>query len=185
MGYLKRSSQIKDEILRVIWWLISVSWWGYRKCGPICIICKPTASVKDSIPPWSIYLGPYPGKRSPSGRITLEHWFMHTTAPGIHLQGSVPTCSCSGDNLIFPLMSCLVWLHAQSQSQTCPSLFRKSGSTPGGLRRRLRHFRPKKCNDTNEIMISEAGSSLGGWGHGSCPCNHLQRLPQNTRSVGK
>ena len=36
--------------------------------------------------------------------------------------------------------SCLVWLHAPSQSQTYPSLFRKSGSAPSGLRR-LRCFR--------------------------------------------
>ena len=50
-------------------------------------------------------------------------------------------------------MSCLVWFHVQSQSQTHPRLYRKSGSAPGGLRKRLRHFRPKKHNGTSETMI--------------------------------
>ena len=166
MGYPKRSSQIKDEISRVSWWLTSVNWWGHGKCRPFSTIHKPMASVKDSIPPWSICLGPYPRKRSPSGRITLECWFMCTIAPRIQLQASAPTFSCLGVKFIFPSTSCLVWLHTQSQSQTCPSLFRKSGSTPSGFRRRLRHFRPKKCNDTNEIIISKVGQQpwrLGTW----------------------
>ena len=124
------------------------------------------ASVKDSIPPLSICLGPYPRKRSQSGRITLECWFMCTTAPGIQVHGSAPTFSHLGDNLIFPLMSCLVWLHTQSQSQTHPSLFRKSGSAHSGLKKRLRHIRPKKHNDTNETILSEVGQQpwkLGTW----------------------
>ena len=102
-------------------------------------------------------VGTLPKEKKSSGRITLEHWFMHTTAPGIQLQGLAPTSSCLGDDLIFPLTSYLVWFNAQSQSQTHPSLFRKSGSAPSGLRKRLRHFRPKKHNDTNETMISMVG----------------------------
>ena len=166
LGYPKRSSWIMDETLKVSWWLTSVSWWGHGKCGPAHTICKPMASVKDSIPPWLICLGPYPRKRNQSGRITLECWFMCTTAPEIQLQGSAPTFSCLGDNLISSSTSCLVWLHAQSWNQTHPSLYRKSGSTPGGLRKRLRHFRPKKGNDISATMISEVGQQpwkLGTW----------------------
>ena len=85
---------------------------------------------------------------------TLVHVYNCTW---IQLQGSAPAFSGLGGNLVFPLMSHLVWLHAQSQSQTCPSVFRKSGSTPSGLRKRLRHFRPKKHNNTNESMISKVG----------------------------
>ena len=33
----------------------------------------------------------------------------------------------------------------------------KYGSAPSGLRKRLRHFRPKKCNNTSTTMISEVG----------------------------
>ena len=97
MGYPKRSSWIKDKISRVSWWLTSVSWWGCRKCRPVHTICKPMASMKDSILPWSICLGPYPKKRSQGGRITLECWFMHTTAPRIQLHVQETTsssCQC-------------------------------------------------------------------------------------------
>ena len=47
-------------------------------------------------------LGTLPKKRSQSGKITLEHWFMHITAPETQLQGSAPTFSCLGDNHISP-----------------------------------------------------------------------------------
>ena len=72
----------------------------------------------------------------------------------------------SGRQPHHPSMSHLVWLHTQSQSQTCPSLYRKSGSAPGGLRKRLKHFRPKKHNDISATMISEVGQQpwrLGTW----------------------
>ena len=85
---------------------------------------------------------------------TLVHAYNCT---GNQVQASALTFSCLGDSPIFLPMSCLVWLHAQSQSQTHPCLFRKSGSRPSGLRKRLRHFRPKKHNNTNETMISEVG----------------------------
>ena len=71
--------------------------------------------------------------------------------------GFSPYFLMSGDNLVFPLMSHLVWLHAQTQSQTHPSLFRKLGSTPSGLRKRLRNFRLKKSSDINATMTSEVG----------------------------
>ena len=49
---------------------------------------------------WDIY----PRKRSQSGRITLEHWSMHTTALKTQPWGSAPTTSCLADNLTFWLM---------------------------------------------------------------------------------
>ena len=132
MGYLKRSSWIKIKPSKVSFWLTSVSWWGHGKCRLACTICKPMASVKDSTPPWSICLGPYPRKRSQSGRITLEHWFMCITAPETQLQGSAPTFLCSGDNLVSLLMSPLVWLHKQLWSQTPQSLYKNMGVHPVG-----------------------------------------------------
>ena len=71
--------------------------------------------------------------------------------------GSGPTFSCSGDNLISPSMSHFFWLHRQSWSQTPLSLYKKYGSAPSGLRKRLRHFRPKKCSNINGTMTSEVG----------------------------
>ena len=154
------------ETSKVSWSLTSVSWWGHGKCRLACTICKPTASVKDSILPWSICLGPYPRKRSQSGKITLECWFPHITAPKTQLWYSAPTFSCLGDNLISPSMSCLVWLHEQSWSQTPLSLYKIYGSTPSGLRKRLRHFRPKKCSNISTTMTSKVGQQpwkLGTW----------------------
>ena len=125
MGYPKRSSWIKAEILRVSWWLTSVSWWEHGKCGLAHTIHRPMASVKDLTPLWSICLGPYPRKRSQSGKITLEHWSMHITVPKTQLQGSAPTSSCLGDSLISLLMLPLVWFHEPSWSQIPPNLCRK------------------------------------------------------------
>ena len=53
---------------------------------------------------------------------------MHITAPETQLQGSAPTFSCLGDNLISPLMLHLIWLHEQSQSQTPLSLYKNKGA---------------------------------------------------------
>ena len=127
MGYPKRSSWIKVKTSKVSWWLTSVSWWVQGKCRLAHTICKPMVSVKDSIPPWSICLGPYPRKRSERGKISLEHWFMHITAPETQLQGSAPTFSCSGDNLVSPSMSHLVWLYKQSWSQTPLRFYKNMG----------------------------------------------------------
>ena len=124
MVFPKKYSPIRDTILRVSWWLTSVSWWECKKYGPVCIICRPMVNVKDSIPLWTICLGHYPRKRSHSGRLTLEHWSMRTTALEIRPWGSAPTTSCLIDNLAFQLMWHLVWLHAPSQSQTPPNLLR-------------------------------------------------------------
>ena len=125
MGYPKRSSWIKAITLRVSWWLTSVSWWEHRKCGLVHTICRPTASVRDLIPFWSICLGHYPRRRSQNGKITLEHWSMHITVPKTKPQGSAPTSSCSGGSLISLSMLPLVWLHEPSWSQILPNSCRK------------------------------------------------------------
>ena len=73
MVYLKRFSPIRDEILRVSWWMTSVSWWGCRRYGPVCIICRPMVNVRGSTPLWSICLGLCPRERNQSGRTMLVH----------------------------------------------------------------------------------------------------------------
>ena len=91
MGYPERSPWIKVKTLKVSWWLTSVNWWG---CGKYVDQPVPSANQqpvwKDSISPWSICLGPYPRKRSQSGRNTLEHWSMHITAPENSATGFSP-----------------------------------------------------------------------------------------------
>ena len=82
---------------------------------------------------------------------------MHITVPETLLQGSAPTSSCLGDSLISLLMSHLVWLHEPLQSQIPLSLCKRYGNAPGGLRKKLRHFRLKKCSDINAIMTSKVG----------------------------
>ena len=60
MGCLKRSSWIRVEILRVSWWLISVSWWGPKSYEPAHITPRLMASVRCLIPLWLVCWECYP-----------------------------------------------------------------------------------------------------------------------------
>ena len=154
MGYLKRSSWIKVKTSKVSWWLTSVSWWGHGKCRLACTICKPMANVKDSIPPWSTCLGPYPRKRSQSGKITLECWFMHITAPKTQLQVQ-PLLSNVQETISSP-HRCHTWFGSMNshRAKHLLSLYEKYGTAHSGLRKRLRHLRLKNHSNINVTMTS-------------------------------
>ena len=143
---------IKDEVLRVSWWLTSVSWWEYERYKPVCIICRPMVNVKGSTPLWSICLGLYPRKRSQSGRTTLEHRSMHIIALKIQPQGSAPTISCLADNLTFQLMWHLVWLHCTIMEPNTTKFIQKLREhTKMGSHEKAEAFQAKealrdKCN---------------------------------------
>ena len=70
-------------------------------------------------------------------------------------QGSAPTTSCSVDNLTFQLMWHLVWLHAPSQSQTQPSLFKSSENETSGLMKKRKPFRQRRPKGISIIMIKK------------------------------
>ena len=133
-GYPKRSSQIKVETSKVNWWLTSVSWWGHGKCGPAHTICKPMASVKDSTPPWSICLGPYPRKRSQ--RVEKSHWSMLVHAYNCtqnSATGFSPYFLMFGRQPHLPIDVTLGFaLHEQSWNQTPLSLYKNMGVHPVG-----------------------------------------------------
>ena len=101
MGYPKRSCWIKAKILRVSWWLTSVSWWECKRYRPAHTIHRPMASVRGSTPLWLICWESYPQRRNQSRSTTMEHWSTLTIAPKTQPQGSVPTISCMEDNLAF------------------------------------------------------------------------------------
>ena len=161
MVFPKKYSPIRDTIWRVSWWLTSVSWWECERYGPARIVHRPMVNVKDSIPPWSICLGPYPRKRSQSGRITLEHWSMRTTTLETQPQGSAPTTSCLVDDLAFQLMWHLVWLHAPSRSQIQLGSLKSWEIETSGLIKKQRPFKLGKLRGINEISIK--GVKLRPW----------------------
>ena len=165
MGYPKRSSWIKDEILsQLVADLCDLM--GMQKVwtSPYHLqtngLCERLNSTLINM------LGTLPKKKESEWKNhngTLVHAYncIWNSATGFNpyflMFGRQP---CLPIDITLGLAPCMITEPNMSK------FVQKSGSTPSGLSRRLRHFRPKKCNDTNETMISEVGQwpwRLGMW----------------------